>query len=73
VNVTRRKLLLMAGLLPAGLAASGFVAGAGEIVRSVAQALRPASHGTSSTRCALCGGVGHTMLDSRCPAARKVV
>jgi hypothetical protein len=34
--------------------------------------MRPATDGTSATRCALCGAVDHAMLDPRCPRALRV-
>jgi hypothetical protein len=71
--LTRRQLLRAAGIVPIGLTVSALVAHAGEIIHSTAAALRPSGSGTSATRCAQCGGDGHSMLDPRCPAARKVV
>ena len=70
---TRRQLLRFAGVVPIGLTVSALVASAGGILRSTAAALRPPGSGTSATRCALCGSDGHSMLDPRCPAARKVI
>lgn len=70
---TRRQLLRAAGIVPIGLTVSALVAHVGAILRSSAAALRPRASGTSATRCALCGSAGHTMLDPRCPAARKVI
>jgi hypothetical protein len=71
--LTRRQLLRAASVVPIGLTVSAIVAHASEIVHSTAAALRPSSSGTSATRCAQCGGSNHTMLDPRCPAARKVI
>jgi hypothetical protein len=71
--LTRRQLLRAAGIVPIGLTVSALVAHAGEILHSTAAALRPGATGTSATRCAQCGGGDHTMLDPRCPAARKVI
>ncbi len=70
---TRRRLLWAAGLIPLGLAASAIASGAGDMIRSTARTLRPRAAGTSATRCALCGAVGHAMLDPRCPAARRII
>lgn len=71
--LTRRQLLRAASVVPIGLTVSALVAHAGEVVHATAAALRPGSSGTSATRCARCGAADHTMLDPRCPAARKVV
>lgn len=71
--LTRRRLLLAASAAPIGLALAALVGRAGDVADSAAAALRPAATGTSATRCAACGGMSHTMLDPRCPAARKVI
>lgn len=34
---------------------------------------RPSAEGRSTTRCAVCGGTDHRMLDRRCPGAPEVV
>ena len=70
--LTRRQLLRAASIVPIGLTVSALVAGVGNTLRSSAAALRPTASGTSATRCAQCGGAGHTMLDPRCPSARRV-
>ena len=71
--LTRRQLLRAASIAPIGLAIAALVEHAGKVVDSAAAALRPPAFGTSATRCAACGGRGHTMLDPRCPAARRVI
>jgi hypothetical protein len=70
---TRRQLLRATLLLPAGAVAVGVAAAAGEAIRASVAALRPRPDGTSATRCGACGARDHTMLDPRCPAARKVI
>jgi len=71
--VTRRQLLRAASIVPIGLTVSAFAIRAGEIIHASAAALRPAASGTSASRCGQCGRADHTMLDPRCPAARKVI
>ena len=34
---------------------------------------RPSAEGRSTTRCGVCGGTGHRMLDRRCPGAPEVI
>ena len=71
--INRRELLLGALAVPATAAAAAFVARLADGVRLAAPRLRPDADGTSATRCAACGGRDHTMLDPRCPAARRVL
>lgn len=60
---TRRSVLRVALAIPGALGL-GWAAGR---MRSGARVLRPAAAGTSSGRCARCGGTDHTMLSPRCP------
>lgn len=71
--LTRRALVRLAVAAPVGLALTRAVEGAGAVLAGAAAGLRPPASGTSSTRCAACGAPDHTMLDPRCPAARRVV
>jgi hypothetical protein len=71
--VSRRDVLRAAVVIPTGAAAVVLAARAADGLRAAAAVLRPEPDGTSATRCAACGGRGHTMLDPRCPAARKVI
>lgn len=73
VPVSRRDLIRIALLAPIGFAAGRGAALIGGVVTWTAPALRPAAWGTSATRCAACGAADHTMLDPRCPAARRVI
>jgi hypothetical protein len=72
MRVSRRRLLAVAASIPALLVARDgaqlLTAGA----RGAVAALRPPAQGTSATRCGLCGGTDHTMLDPRCPAAKRI-
>lgn len=60
---TRRSVLGAVLAIPGALAL-GWAAGRW---RGGVAALRPAAAGTSSGRCARCGGTDHTMLSARCP------
>ena len=71
--VTRRELLRAAVMIPAGAITAALAIRAVEAVQATAAQLRPEGDGTSATRCGACGAGGHTMLDARCPAARKVI
>jgi len=71
--ITRRKLLRAAVVLPAGAAVAVIATQVGEHLRAAAAELRPGPDGTSASRCGACGARDHTMLDPRCPAARKVI
>lgn len=61
----------LAGLLavPAAFAGAKVVAGA----RRATRLARPSANGRSTTRCAVCGGTDHRMLDRRCPGAPEVI
>jgi hypothetical protein len=61
----------LAGLiaLPAAFVGGKAIAAAGRAVRLV----RPSAEGRSTTRCAVCGGADHRMLDRRCPGAPEVI
>lgn len=72
MRVSRRRLLAVAASIPAVLVARQGAQLLADGARGAAAALRPPSHGTSATRCGLCGGWDHTMLDPRCPAARRI-
>ena len=71
--LSRRRLLAVAAALPIVLVAERGIRFAADGARAAATALRPASSGTSATRCAMCGSPDHTMLDRRCPAAKPVL
>ena len=73
MSLTRRTLVRLAVAAPLGLAVTRVLEGAGALLTHAAPGVRPAASGTSSTRCALCGAGDHSMLDPRCPAARRVV
>lgn len=73
MRVTRRRLLEAAVAVPAGVALAAFGARASQVMRDAASSFRPSPEGTSDTRCALCGGADHAMLDPACPAARRVI
>jgi hypothetical protein len=65
----RRAFLLGALALPAAFAGARLISTAADGVR----AARPRAAGTTTSRCASCGGNDHTMLDPRCPSAPEVV
>jgi hypothetical protein len=69
----RRELIRLALAAPAGIAAAAIARGLGETVVRAAPGLRPPPGGTSAGRCAVCGDTGHSMLDPRCPAARRLI
>lgn len=71
--LTRREILLIGAFAPAGFVASRAVAAVSGAVTRAASGLRPETAGTSATRCAACGASDHTMLDPRCPAAKRVI
>jgi hypothetical protein len=73
MHVTRRRLLEVAAAVPAGVALAALGARASQVMLGAASSFRPSADGTSATRCALCGGADHAMLDPGCPAARKVI
>ncbi|HET9519794.1 MAG TPA: hypothetical protein VFO73_01975 [Candidatus Limnocylindrales bacterium] len=71
--ISRRDLLAAAALAPAGFLAGTAAATLGRIARRGAAAVRPGPVGTTASVCAACGTEGHTMLDARCPATRRVL
>jgi len=71
--LTRREILRIGAFFPVGFVAARAAAAVGDLVTRAAPGLRPQAAGTSSTRCAACGASGHTMLDPRCPAAKRVI
>ena len=71
--LSRRRLLTAAAIVPVVVAAERAIGHVVDGARSAAAAFRPAPAGTSATRCGLCGGTDHTMLDQSCPAARPLV
>ena len=71
--VSRRHFLAAAATLPVVLAAERGLHAAADGIRTATNALRPPARGTSASRCAMCGDPGHTMLDRRCPAAKRVL
>ncbi len=73
MRISRRHLLAASAAVSVVFIAERGVRFAADGARAVAGALRPPAQGTSATRCALCGSAQHTMLDPRCPIARKVI
>jgi hypothetical protein len=73
MSLSRRAVVRMAIVGSLGLVAGPAATMVGAAVRGAAPGLRPTARGTSSTRCALCGATGHSMLDPGCPAARRVI
>jgi hypothetical protein len=73
MHLTRRRLLLGAAAIPALAGADRVSRSIAGIVGSAVRAVRPPVDGTSATRCARCGAGDHAMLDTRCPAAKRVV
>ncbi|HEY6057305.1 MAG TPA: hypothetical protein VIV06_04695 [Candidatus Limnocylindrales bacterium] len=67
--LSRRRLIVLAGLLPVGAAAA---ATAATIATRGARLLRPDAVGSTAAVCATCGATDHAMLDPRCPAAPKI-
>jgi hypothetical protein len=65
---SRRAFLLGALALPAAFAGARLISTAAAV-----RAARPRPAGTTTSRCASCGGNDHTMLDPRCPSAPEVV
>jgi hypothetical protein len=72
MRLSRRHVLAIAAVVPVALVAERGTRFAVDGVRSAASALRPPGQGTSATRCGLCGSPDHSMLDPRCPAAKRV-
>lgn len=73
MSVTRRELLRIAAFVPAGFVVASATTALGRAISRAAPGLRPPTSGTSATRCALCGADDHSMLDPRCPAAKRVI
>ncbi len=71
--LTRREILRIGAFAPVGFVAARAAAAASGAVTRAASSLRPQAAGTSATRCAACGASDHTMLDPRCPAAKRVI
>lgn len=69
MDQSRRRLLATFAALPV----AGIAGVAAMRLGVHAAVLRPGGRGTSSRRCAQCGGGDHTMLDAACPAAPQVV
>jgi hypothetical protein len=72
VGFTRRRLLVLAGAIPALLVAERVHAVVSEVSARAIAGARPAGGGTSATRCARCGADDHAMLDTTCPAAPRL-
>lgn len=66
---SRRRLLSRVATLPL----AGVAAVAATRLGANAALLRPAGRGNSDVTCAQCGGAGHSMLMSACPAAPGVL
>ena len=66
--LSRRRLLAAAAAVPVLLVAER----ASSALRTTAPAVRPATTGTSATRCAQCGATDHGMLHPRCPRAPRL-
>lgn len=71
--LSRRLLLAAAASVPALIVLRRGAEVAAQAVLGAARGARPASDGTSATRCAQCGASDHTMLDERCPMAPRVL
>ena len=71
--LTRRDLLRIGAFAPVGFVAGRAAAKVSDAITRSAPGLRPRAAGTSATRCAACGANDHTMLDPRCPAAKRVI
>jgi hypothetical protein len=72
MRVSRRTLLRLAAALPAGAALAPLLTIHASAAKGLAAQVRPAPSGTSQDRCAVCGSVQHTMLDSACPSAPRL-
>lgn len=66
---SRRGFLAGALALPALFLGARAVSAASRTVRLT----RPQPRGSSTSRCAACGGTDHRMLDQTCPAAPEVI
>ncbi|MFH0751251.1 MAG: hypothetical protein V2B17_05395 [Chloroflexota bacterium] len=73
MHLTRRRLLAAAAAIPALAAAERATHSMASVIGSTVRSVRPPADGTSATRCALCGARDHSMLDPRCPSAKRVV
>ena len=71
--LTRREILRIGAFAPVGFVAARAAAAVSGAVTRAASSLRPQAAGTSATRCAACGASDHTMLNPRCPAAKRVI
>jgi hypothetical protein len=71
--LVRRELLRAAVIIPTSAIGAAIALRLADRLRVAAPHLRPRPDGTSATRCGACGGRNHTMLDPRCPAARRVL
>lgn len=69
----RREFLRIGALVSVGFVAGRAATALGRAISRSAPGLRPRAAGTSATRCAACGASDHTMLDPRCPAAKRVI
>lgn len=69
--LSRRRLLAAATAMPIVLLVDQAIRAAGDAIRTAAASARPSAVGTSVDRCAQCGATDHTMLDRRCPAAKR--
>jgi hypothetical protein len=68
-QASRRGFLAGVLAVPAAFVGARVLAAAAKAVRIS----RPAAEGRSTTRCAVCGGSDHRMLDRRCPGAPEVI
>lgn len=68
-QASRRGFLAGVLAVPAAFVGARVLAAAAKAVRIS----RPAAEGRSTTRCAVCGGADHRMLDRRCPGAPEVI
>jgi len=68
-QASRRGFLAGVLALPAAFLGAKTLAAAVRAVRLS----RPAAEGRSTTRCAVCGGTDHRMLERRCPGAPEVI
>jgi len=68
-QASRRGFLAGVLALPAAFLGAKTLAAAAQAVRLS----RPAAQGRSTTRCGVCGGADHRMLDRRCPGAPEVI
>lgn len=71
--MTRRRFVAAAGVSALAALAARAAERLEPAVAAAVPALRPPAHGTSATRCALCGSTAHSSLDAACTetAARR--